>query len=238
MTFHLCKRAIIATLALLLCAGTAHAQNDAPDYLIEVVIFETLAGRDLAAGGLYYPRIENSIRLGSEAAVAQGFLPVEQGLKLGENAAAIAASRRYRLLRHLSWRQPGLSAEQAKAIRVGLGSSIPIFLSDELSPDDDFFPGSPNPTPNRARAITTNTVNGTITVRLGRFLHMDARLAFTDENTNETFRLAQSRKMRSGELHYIDNPRFGLLTQITPLDDKAGTATVEESTEEAVVAPE
>lgn len=32
-------------------------------------------------------------------------------------------------------------------------------------------------------------------------------------------RLTQTRRMRSGELHYIDHPRFGLLLRITPMDD-------------------
>jgi len=44
--------------------------------------------------------------------------------------------------------------------------------------------------------------------------------------------------MRSGELHYIDNPRFGILTRITPLEDKILEPDVEQSTENAVAAPE
>lgn len=224
------------TAALLLLIGTSlvHAR----DYLIEVVIFETVAGQDLTAGGLFYPRIENSLRLGSENAIAQGFLPIEQNLKLTENAASIAASSRYRLLRHLAWRQPGLDASEALAVRVALGGAIPVFIPEDRRSYPEFFPGAANQTADRSQSINTNIVNGTIKVRLGRFLHMDTRLVFTDEQTGQSFRLAQSRKMRSGELHYIDNPRFGLLTQITPLDDKVGTASVEESTDEAEAAPE
>ncbi len=224
----------IAALVLLSCTGIAHAR----DYLIEVVIFETLAGQDLSAGGLYFPRIEDSLRLGSEAAIAQGFLPVEQNLALTENAADIAASSAYRLLRHLAWRQPGLDDNEAKAIRVALGDAVPLFLPEDLRPYPEFYPAAANPTPDLTQSISTTVVNGTIKVRLGRFLHMDARLAFTDELSGQSFRLAQSRKMRSGELHYIDNPRFGLLTKITPLDDVVGTANVDDSTDSAVTAPE
>jgi len=229
---HLVKTASIV--CMLLCTGFAQAR----DYLVEVVIFETVAGKNLTAGGLYYPRIENSLRLGTEAAVAQGFLPREQDLKLTENAAAIAASSRYRLLRHLAWRQPGLGDNEAKAVRVALGERVSMFIPEDLSTYPEFFPGAAGPIPGRTQSIDSSIVNGTIKVRLGRFLHMDTRLVFTDEQTGQSFRLAQSRKMRSGELHYIDNPRFGLLTQITPLDDTVGTASVEESTEEAITAPE
>lgn len=226
----------IAALALLSFASTSMAQNK--DYLIEVVIFETLAGQDLSAGGLYYPRIENSLRLGSEAAVAQGFLPIEQDLQLTENAADIAGSSRYRLLRHLAWRQPGLGDDEAKAVRIALGGAVPLYLPEDLRPYPEFYPATASPTPDRPQSINTSVVNGTIKVRLGRFLHMDARLTFTDEQSGQSFRLAQSRKMRSRELHYIDNPRFGLLTKITPLDDKVGTANVDESTDDAIAAPE
>ncbi|WP_211278096.1 CsiV family protein [Oceanospirillum multiglobuliferum] len=34
--------------------------------------------------------------------------------------------------------------------------------------------------------------------------------------TKQVIALKQSRKMRSGELHYIDNPRYGILIQMTP----------------------
>ena len=233
---HFGHRILPATLglAILLFTSLSHAR----DYLIEVVIFETIAGQDLTAGGLYFPRIENSVRLGTESAVEQGFLPVEQNLTLTENAAAIAASSRYRLLRHLSWRQPGLDDNDAKAVRVALGETVQMYLPADLSPYADFFPATAAPTADSTEEINTSIINGSITVRLGRFLHMDARLVFTDGQSGQSFRLLQSRKMRSGELHYIDNPRFGLLTQITPLDDVAGTALEDESTDEALAAPE
>ncbi len=212
----------VALLALALLLGANITQ--AKDYLIEVVLFETVAGENLTAGGLFYPRIENSVRIGSESAVAQGFLPVEQNLKLTEKAASIAASSRYRLLRHLAWRQPGLDADNAVAVRVALGDPVPVYLANDSSSDAEFIRAAANPTLNISEAAETRTVFGTINVRLGRFLHMDTRLTYTDSTTNQSFRLAQSRKMRSSELHYIDNPRFGILTLITPLEDKAGVA--------------
>lgn len=215
-------RITLALLTSTLLLGVNVAQ--ATDYLVEVVIFETVAGKNLTAGGLFYPNIKNSLRIGSERAVAQGFLPVEQNLKLTEKAASVAASGRYRLLRHLSWRQPGLDADNAISIRVALGDPIPIYLANELSSDTEFYPAAANPTFSMPEEISTRTVFGTITVRLGRFLHMNTQLTFTDAESSQSFRLVQDRKMRSGELHYIDNPRFGLLTQITPLEDKAGIA--------------
>ena len=224
----------ILGLSLLMVSSISYAR----DYLIEVVIFETLAGQNLNAGGLYYPRIEDDLRIGTEKAATNGFLPVELDLTLSQNAADIAASSRYRLLRHLSWRQPGLADNEAIAVRVALGDSIPMYIPDDLTPYPAFFPGTANPGPDNNNAVNAPIVNGSIKVRLGRFLHMDTRLVFTDSNSRQSFRLAQSRKMRSGELHYMDNPRFGVLTRITPLEHKALEPSVNEPSEEAVAAPE
>lgn len=41
-------------------------------------------------------------------------------------------------------------------------------------------------------------------------------LSTTQYKVKQVVPLKQTRKMRSGELHYIDNPRYGILVQITP----------------------
>lgn len=218
---------LLVTMLALLASASANAK----DYLIEVVLFETVAARNASTGGLYYPKLRSSIRLGTEQATAAQFLTVEQGLTLAENAATIAASERYRLLRHLSWRQPGLDAENAIAIRVSLGDTTTLYVPDELDEYEEFIPASAQPSEGRNSTVTTSTINGTIKVRLGRFLHMDTLLVFTDTQTQQSFRLAQSRKMRSGELHYIDNSRFGLLTRITPLEDSVSAGASDSATD-------
>lgn len=193
----------------------AHAK----DYLIEMVIFETKNGRKLSAGGLHFPKVGKSIRLNSEAAAAAGFLRIEEGLSLSKNASSMASSGRYRVLRHMAWRQPGLDEESAVAVSINVGERSTVYLPENLRPFEQFIPASLTPAAEWPREVTTFTINGTIKVRLGRFLHMETLLVFTDPETGQGFRLAQNRKMRSRELHYIDNPRFGILTRILPLDD-------------------
>ncbi len=211
----------ILLLALISVSPASTAQ--AKDYLIEVVIFETLSGRDAIAGGLFYPKMERGLNLNTQAASEAGFEPVNQGLSLTDNAAAIAASGRYKLIRHLAWRQPGLDVDNAVPVRISLGNTTALYLPENLRPFEGFIPASFTATPERTRQINTSTVNGTIKVRLGRFLHLEALLAFTDPQTGQSFRLSQSRKMRSRELHYIDNPRFGLLTRILPINGSEGS---------------
>jgi len=127
------------------------------------------------------------------------------------------------VLKHFAWRQPGLARKEALAVRVNLGRATTIYLPEDLKPFKKFIPASSQPQADRTREIRTTTVNGTIKVSLGRFLHMDVHMAYTDAETATTYRMAQSRKMRSKELHYIDNQRFGILTRILPIEGEAGS---------------
>ncbi len=80
-----------------------------------------------------------------------------------------------------------------------------------------------------------NRLDGTVKLHLGRYLHLEADLLYrsqiepiasntflmslSEEKQPQTlFRMQQTRRMRSGELHYFDHPKFGLLVQITPYE--------------------
>ncbi len=219
------KRSASRALALCLLAvclavfgNTAHAQER--NYLIEVVILENLLeAKNAGPGDLYYPRVPSAISLSGDKAAAAGFSLVEEGLSLTEEAEKIKGSREFRVMRHFAWRQPGLDAKNAQAIRVNIGKVFDQYLPTDLKPYKHFIPASFQPTPDRNRKVRNTTISGTIKVRLGRFLHVDSHLVYTDVDNNTSYRLRQSRKMRSREYHYIDNPRFGLLVRILPIED-------------------
>lgn len=59
-------------------------------------------------------------------------------------------------------------------------------------------------------------VFGTVTVSLGRYLHVDLDLIYQDDSGR--FRFTSHRRMRSNEIHYLDHPMFGVLVLITPLE--------------------
>ncbi len=212
----------LLTLAVLLLGlgGMAHAK----DYMVEVIVFEHLDKNDTAIpGNLIYPKLARSMGLTSERAQNAGFQLVTDGLSMTESAEKIKSQGRYRLLKHFAWRQPGLERKEAKAVRINLGQATTVYLPEDLKPYKQFIPASSQPQADRTREIRTTTVNGTIKVSLGRFLHMDAHMVFTDTETGTSYGLSQSRKMRSRELHYIDNQRFGILTRILPIEGDAGS---------------
>ena len=196
----------------------AYAQDR--NYLIEVVVFENMEeAKKESTGALYFPRINSAIGLTGDKAASLGFALIDDAMLLDDEVQKIRNSGRYRLLKHFAWRQPGLDAKNAKAVRINIGRTLPIYIPDDLKPFKKFIPASAQPEPSQTRKITTTTVSGYLKVRLGRFLHLDSRLVFTDTENLKSYRLSQSRKMRSGEFHYIDNPRFGLLVKIVPLEE-------------------
>ena len=75
---------------------------------------------------------------------------------------------------------------------------------------------------NAQTAPNGDHLSGTLQVTLGRYLHFDARLWLEQPPQSPAaaapyMQLKQARTMRSGELHYLDHPRMGVLVRIDPL---------------------
>lgn len=216
MTVSLTTTIVIAVLTLI-----GPAQAFAKDYLIEVIVLQNRRGGGTAdAPALYLPRIKNAFGLSGEKAKEAGFELVETDLALLEEAEKIKASGGYRLLHHFAWRQPGLDDTQARAVRVNVGQGFKLHIPRDFKQYDYFIPATATAAiDGSSRELTSTTVSGTLKVRLGRFLHLDTLLAYTDTDSGVTYRMQHSRKMRSRELHYIDNPKFGLLVRIRPIEE-------------------
>lgn len=209
--------AMLLTLAVIMLAPlTASAR----DFQIEVVLFENLRAGPAASASLYVPRLDDAIGLTSDKAREMRYQLIDQPEMLIDYADRIKASADYRLLRHFAWRQPGLDGDSTRPIRVNVGRGVNVYIPDQFTQYDRFVPASTGPSFSEgSREISTTTVSGILEVRLGRFLHLDARLVYTDPDSGRSYRLDHNRKMRSRELHYIDNPKFGMLVRIIPLDD-------------------
>jgi hypothetical protein len=52
---------------------------------------------------------------------------------------------------------------------------------------------------------------GLIRVTRGRYLHLETDLLLRDANSSRPYRVRLYRRMRSGELHYVDHPKLGIL---------------------------
>ena len=210
----------LGLLALVTALSSSAVLAQQRNYVIEVIIFENVsAANNATSGGIYHPKITSAIGLTGDKAAALGFTLLDEAYALEQAAEQIRNSGKYRLLKHFAWRQPGLDDNNARAIRINIGDTLPIYLPEDITPYETFIPASLQPVPSQTKKINTSTISGTLKVRLGRFFHLDTQLVFTDAERQRSYRLSQSRKMRSSEFHYIDNPRFGLLVKILPLND-------------------
>jgi len=214
------RMAAALLIALIALAPPLQAQG-AREYVVELVLFEHLGAQAPGRGSLWAPAPRAALTLGTDRAKAAGFEPLDASRQLDADVQAMNASGRYRVLEHLLWLQPGLAEGETVSVAVQIGAPVRLYIADG-APDaatGAFLPAALAPRPDRPREITTATLSGTLEVRLGRFLHLHSRLVYTDSDTGRSYRLDESRKMRRNELHYLDNPRFGILTRIRRAED-------------------
>ena len=204
--------AAILAAAFALPAGAAERW-----FTVEIIVFEDLRSDNLHAEHWPpdpgEPSLVNAIELtplpgdAPDGGVHAYRLMKFSSLTLGEVRNRLRRSAHYRPLVHAGWRLPGLPRSAARPVHVG------------RSLDDG-----------EARAAEgvgagRSSVHGTVTVSLARFLQVDVDLLYHRPASGEAaapssaptrFRLVSERRMRSGELHYVDHPLFGVLVLLTP----------------------
>ena len=120
----------------------------------------------------------------------------------------LRGSAHYRPFLHLGWRLPGLPH----------GAARPVHVSPHLGRSS---PGTAEPVGGGPPAV-----HGTVKVSLARYLQVEIDLVYQRPANVDTaasspvpdrFRIMAERRMRSGELHYLDHPLFGVLIQVTRL---------------------
>jgi len=196
---------------LALAALPLHAESRLYD--VEVVIFTN------GSGGSTDEIMNQS---GTASVPATGSLPAGEFTELSSDAyqlnnirGGLAAASGYRVLYHRAWRQP--AHERSNAV------------------------GYPVHTP---AGSSRDVVEGTVTLIKERYLHLDVDLwlmapggtapgMYSDGPVSRpAFHLSEKRRVKSGDLHYFDHPRFGMIARVTPYaspDEQAAPGPVEEA---------
>ena len=109
---------------------------------------------------------------------------------------------------------------EARRLRRSLGLDI-IWHGRWIQPVPDRSAGDPLMLAVQS-AANRRRLSGTLQVTRGRYLHFNARLWLEQLPQGQAdpiayMQLKQARTMRSGELHYLDHPRMGILVRIDPL---------------------
>ncbi len=193
-------------------------------------------------------------------------------LKLGDTVRRLNRSGRFRVITHAAWRQALSRGGPATPVHIhNMLGDIETYQRLSQSALEHGLPLAPNVatfemTPPATGAFPAPLqrpiefpLDGTVTIRLARYLHIDADLIWhrteqaredvqpglpTGETPQEEepieitmdgspitpelrmrgYRLKESRRMRSKELHYLDHPVYGILALITPVDEAAKQA--------------
>lgn len=185
-------------LAMLLAPGICVAQT-ATWYRVEIIVFErpspSAGAGERWPGNPGSPGWENAATLQPAGAGRGKPVPFERlpskDYQLGPHWWSLSRGRSgTEPLLHRAWVQP---------VR-GERGAVPVYLSlSDTSPGSEFG----------------QRLEGTVRIRRGRFLHADLDLVL--RRRDGTYRMQESRRMRSGELHYIDHPILGVLMKITPV---------------------
>jgi len=167
---------------------------------------------------------------------------------LSQEKTALERSRNYRVLYHQSWMQPVPGRNRVVPIRIDAGElygsqhelqgyielSVERFLHLTTNLQLIRYAQTDNPfrlIDDSDDAQSTNATNATRTFN-GLSLDQEASALgsnvfdtdiITSNNNQyyvatESIQMKQRRRMRSAELHYIDNPEFGLLVHILPVE--------------------
>jgi hypothetical protein len=157
------------------------------------------------------------------------FQPLSQeDYQLQNQARKIEGSSSRRVLLHTAWRQPGMDREEA----------MTVYFKRPIPGTTSSRPGATGaavePVATSLLPPEAGELEGMIKVTLSRYLHVDTDIVFrpriaeepqnffTMDVTQDTlqpvvYRLKQTRRrIRSRELHYLDNPVLGMLVLITP----------------------
>lgn len=156
--------------------------------------------------------------------------------KLADSAAHLRYSPDYRVLAHFGWTQLALSKQHALPILIKSDQfSDPMTPSGELKlhvsrylhmqvdlsattcelPENLTSIDAANETQDD-QALDEKLEQGSSTLEQPQLAGTNPEPAAISQCIDHNYRFQQQRKMRSKELHYLDNPVYGLLVYITP----------------------
>ncbi len=234
------------TFCLLLLSTGAYAE-DIPWYTVEMLVFgRTDPGAGKTEHWPYdpgFPELANTVKLRAlesarrPAESTSAPIPYQRisrsQFTLGKARNKINRSGKYQLLLHVAWRQQGLNRK----------ASRPVYIRSSTYPLPPPSPGHPSTARLLEQLATVPSVEGAVRMYRTRYLHFEADLIYfrprpdaegpkelPAEAENEEhyvtekavipthFRLTESRRMRSREIHYLDHPLFGVVVEIRPFE--------------------
>ncbi len=220
---------------LLLLPLLADAKEEPRWYQVEVIIFSQNSPdyhqSEIWPLDFKLPNLEKSRELIKYKKPATSQLPAAfslaapKSLQLRDTASRIKRAKDVELMLHLAWVQPGLDEKQAVPVHIyegmfsaqegelpKLDGTLRLTLSRYLHLESDLIwreplpPGMPV-----AQSLTSGTTSQLASATAEELLETTAKTAGPNY---QVFRMQQSSRMRSSELHYQDHPVFGIIAVV------------------------
>lgn len=228
------KVIIFFFMLLMVTAGTSvHAK----DYAIEVIMFANKAGllqtAEQFALNQIIPAPRDGLLLDKVEEESQWQPLTEDDHILNGVANRLKQSGKYRILKHVAWRQPAVDKANSIPILIRAGRDF-----SELFPERAYrsFEFSDTSESSNQENITSEVreLDGTLNIVIGRYIHLYTDLVYRLPRSNPTtlqdalnrdqilvdYAIKSHRRMRSKELHYIDHPLVGILIEATPIEEE------------------
>lgn len=185
---------LAAVMLLAFAAGAAHADTWRVDLLIFAHTDNTVELQGLRAEVL---TDDGAIPLSDSARLRANGIRVlaEDNTLLRTHWQRLRNATAFRALRRLSWQQSNPPQRGGPALLLRHGDTL-----------------------RTADGESIQQLEGTLRLTLRRFLHLDANLRWSERSAGadapRSWPLRDQRRMRSGELHYLDSGRIGILAHI------------------------
>jgi hypothetical protein len=122
----------------------------------------------------------------------------------------------YHVLAQEAWRQPGFPEGEATPVDLELVARLRDAIAESaegitVNPSASL---PPVPAEGESAGLQEVPLRATATLWLGRYLHL--RIEAESHTDTGIGHLDESRRMRSGEIHYFDSPRLGAIAVVVP----------------------
>lgn len=221
---------LVSTLFLMCLSALAFAAD--VGYEVEVIIFEDRSGlyenseqwpvpdvvQDTNTVTTLLPKTVDTKNTGnknSEGSTVEDLFQLisQDNYRLTEYVEKLSAIPDYKILVHKAWNQPGLDQEHAVPFAIdSRKEKVQLQQAETEEPADNI----------------ESYIEGTVTLIMSRYLHFNTQLVLHKVVNYEEreYKAVSDRRMRSREVHYIDNPHLGVIVLATPFKIQTESDTV------------
>lgn len=203
------KRSLVALALLAALPFAVQAER----YRVDLIVFLDRGGMTSELPKAFAPPdLKNALELDPAALAGTSIeLIPDAAFGMPDVWNRLRYSKRYQPLLKLAFLQTDPNPDRALPLRLRHGQVLPM-------------PEAPTPAAGPASGFAAlpapvyQAVDGTIALRLSRYLFLDANLYYTQPQPDGrlmSYHLKEVRKMKRDDLHYLDSPKLGIVAKVT-----------------------